>query len=327
MSKSPAAADLRAVTVVDITDPSDANAGVELLDFDAMQLQSTPFRVRRVIVRLETALVMFHSASVRVRTRTSVRQGLLGYVTFGPQTSGVASGLPVRPGLMFAAPPGAENSFVTDPGWESITFLLPPDDIRAHLAARGREGEFHVPQGVEPLQVDVGRVCELYEWGRRLVDLACQEPGRFDVQARERHAVQGELLEMLLATLRVAGDFESTRTDRTRQAQSQIVKRVEEYVLAQTGERLYVTDLCKVAGVSERSLEYAFKEVAGLTPMHYLTRLRLHRVRQALLAATPDSTTVSVEALEWGFWHFGEFSRIYKECFGELPSDTLKRQA
>jgi AraC family transcriptional regulator, ethanolamine operon transcriptional activator len=125
----------------------------------------------------------------------------------------------------------------------------------------------------------------------------------------------------------VAGDFESTRSDRTRQAQSQIVKRVEEYVLAQTGERLYVTDLCKVAGVSERSLEYAFKEVAGLTPMHYLTRLRLHRVRQALLAATPDSTTVSVEALEWGFWHFGEFSRIYKECFGELPSDTLKRQA
>jgi transcriptional regulator GlxA family with amidase domain len=59
--------------------------------------------------------------------------------------------------------------------------------------------------------------------------------------------------------------------------------------------------------------------------MTYLTRLRLHRVRQALLAATQGSTTVSIEALNWGFWHFGEFARAYKECFGELPSETLRR--
>jgi AraC family ethanolamine operon transcriptional activator len=82
-----------------------------------------------------------------------------------------------------------------------------------------------------------------------------------------------------------------------------------------------------VAAVSERTLEYAFKEIAGLTPMNYLVRLRLHRVRQALLAAKPESTTVSIQALNWGFWHFGEFSRAYKECFGELPSDTLRRKS
>jgi AraC-like DNA-binding protein len=34
---------------------------------------------------------------------------------------------------------------------------------------------------------------------------------------------------------------------------------------------------------------------------------------------------VSAEALRWGFWHFGEFSRAYKKCFGELPSETLRR--
>jgi transcriptional regulator GlxA family with amidase domain len=79
--------------------------------------------------------------------------------------------------------------------------------------------------------------------------------------------------------------------------------------------------------VSERTLEYAVKEIMGLTPMTYLVRLRLHRVRQALLAGTQGSTTVSAEALNWGFWHFGEFSRAYRECFGELPSDTLRRPA
>ena len=87
-----------------------------------------------------------------------------------------------------------------------------------------------------------------------------------------------------------------------------------------------MTDLCRAAAVSERALQYAFKEVIGLTPVAYLTRLRLHRLRQALLAATHGSTTVSAAALDWGFWHFGEFSRAYKECFGELPSDTLRRK-
>jgi AraC family transcriptional regulator, ethanolamine operon transcriptional activator len=49
-------------------------------------------------------------------------------------------------------------------------------------------------------------------------------------------------------------------------------------------------------------------------------------VRKALLAASHGTTTVTAEALDWGFWHFGEFSRAYKECFGELPSDTLRRK-
>ena len=86
-----------------------------------------------------------------------------------------------------------------------------------------------------------------------------------------------------------------------------------------------MSDLCRAAGVSERTLEYAFRDVMGLTPVAYLTRLRLHRVRQGLLAGTHGSTTVSTQALNWGFWHFGDFSRAYKECFGEFPSDTLRR--
>jgi len=123
-----------------------------------------------------------------------------------------------------------------------------------------------------------------------------------------------------------AHDFEPSRSERTRQAQALIVKLAEDHAMSQTGDHLYVSDLCRVAAVSERTLEYAFKEVMGLTPVTYLIRVRLHRVRQALLAATQGSTTVSTEALNWGFWHFGEFSRAYKDCFGELPSDTLRRK-
>jgi AraC family transcriptional regulator, ethanolamine operon transcriptional activator len=198
-------------------------------------------------------------------------------------------------------------------------------DIKDHLIARGREADFRMPCGVDVLQVDTEKVRTLYDWGKRLVEIAAQEPGSFDQGRKERAAVQVELLETLLATLDATSDFEPTHSERTRQAHSLVVRAAEDHAMSHGDEPVHVTDLCRAAGISERALQYAFKEVMGLSPRDYLVRLRLHRVRQALLAASQRTSTVSVEALKWGFWHFGEFSRAYKDCFGELPSDTLRR--
>jgi AraC family ethanolamine operon transcriptional activator len=325
--KAPPAAVARpAVTVTELDDPTAAGASIELLDQDAVQLHVVPFRARRVIVRLDDAAVVFHSTSIRVRTHTSVRKGLIAYVAFGPHASGTVNGLPVRPGLVLAAEPGAEARFVSDAGWESVAFLLPPQEVIAQLTARQRESDFRLPHGVETLRVNEERGRRLFDWGKRLVDIAARQPALFNERREERVAARVELLEMLLATLGEADDFEPTRGERTRQAQSVIVKTVESYALSRVDDPLYVSDLCRAAGVSERTLEYAFNEIMGLTPVAYLIRLRLHRVRQALLAATQGSTTVSAVALDWGFWHFGDFSRAYRECFGELPSDTLRRK-
>ena len=315
-----------AVVVVEISDPTAVGAGIELVEQDAVQLQPLPLRARRVIVRLGASAVVYYSTNRRVRTRTSARRGLLAYVTFGPKASGTVNGLPVSAGLMLAAAPDSEAIFVADAGYDSITFLLSPDEIRAHLTARLRESEFRVPRGVESLQVDRDNAQKLFEWGKRLVDTAAWQPALFNERDAERQAAHVELVELLLGVLGGAHDFEPSQSDRTRQAQTSIVKIAEEFALSHSDDHLYVSDLCKVAGVSERTLEYAFKEVMRLTPVTYLIRLRLHRVRRALLAATQGSTTVSTVALDWGFWHFGEFSRAYKDCFGELPSDTLRRK-
>jgi AraC family transcriptional regulator, ethanolamine operon transcriptional activator len=328
MSTIPSAPAIQpAVTIEEISDPTVTRAGMDLIDQDAVQLQSLPLRVRRVSVRLEAAAVVYHSSNQRARTRTSVRNGWLGYVTFGAQASGTVNGLPIRPGLMLAAAPATEVTFVVNAGWESISFLVAPEDIKEHLMARRREAEFRVPCGVDVMQADPERVRKLYEWGRRLTETAEQMPELFDEPRLEPGMVQAELIEMLLATLGAADDFESLRRDRTLQAQGRIVREVETYAMAHIDDHVRISDLCRAAAVSERTLEYAFREVMGLTPLAYLTRLRLHRVRQALLAASQGSTTVSMEALNWGFWHFGEFSRAYKECFGELPSATLRRKS
>lgn len=317
--------DLPAVTVVEITEPTAANAGIELYALEAVQLQSVPLRAQRVVVRLGSATVVFHRTNLRIRTRTILVPGLVAYIAFGPQAQGTVNGLPIRPGLMLSVAAETEVVFVAEAGYQDIAILLPPQDIREHLAARQRDDEFHLPRGMEPLQVNPERVRELFEWGKRLVDAAARKPAFFNEGVRERAAARNELLEALLYALGGADDFEHTHDDRTRQAHSLVVKQVEDFVLAHVDDHVNLSDVCRVTAVSERALQYAFKEAMGLTPLAYLTRVRLHRAREALLAGTHGTTTVSVEALKWGFWHFGEFSRAYKNCFGELPSDTLRR--
>jgi AraC-like DNA-binding protein len=314
------------VTVVDITDLTAANAGMAVLEQVGMPLLSTPLRARRVIVRLKSAIVVYHSTNLPVRTRTRVHDGLLAYVTFGPRADGIVEGLKVRPGMLLVAETGAEVGFVVDPGYESVALLVRPDDIREQLSARQRAGEFRWPRGVEVLRTDPAQARALFRWGKRLAVAGSRKPALFEEGRPEREAAQVELLEALLMALRSADKLEPTGMERTRQGYSQIVKIAEDHVLSRVGERVHVSDLCRAIDVSERTLEYAFKDVTGLSPMGYLVRLRLHWVRAALLAAEPGSTLISTEALKWGFWHFGEFSRAYKQCFGEPPSRTLRRE-
>jgi AraC-like DNA-binding protein len=315
-----------AVTVVDIRDPAVAGEGIELVALDAVQLTSTPFRARRVIVRLESSTVVYHSTNHRIRTRTKAQRGQLAYVIFGPQTRSTVNGVLMRPELILAVEPDTEVVFVTETGHEDIALLLPPADLRAHLRNRRREGDFRFPKGAETLRADAAMVRRLFEWGKRLVDTAARQPALFNDREDQRAAAQVEMVETLLAALGEARDFEPAPADEVHQSQVRVFKLAEDYAMAHADERIYVTDLCRAAGVSERALEYAFKDVMGLTPIAYLVRLRLHRARQALLAGTHGTTTVSAVALDWGFWHFGDFSRAYKACFGELPSDTLRRE-
>ena len=196
---SPTSGELPAVTVVEITEPTAIGAGIEVLELEAVPLQSEPLRARRVIVRLGSATVVFHYTNLRIRTRTTIVPGLVAYVAFGPNTQGSVNGVPIRPGMMLSSESGAEAVFVAEAGYESMAFLLPEEDLREQLAARQREAGFHHPRGIEPLHVDPERVRGLFGWGKRLVDVAARQPGIFNDGPRERGVARIELLETLLA--------------------------------------------------------------------------------------------------------------------------------
>ena len=77
-------------------------------------------------------------------------------------------------------------------------------------------------------------------------------------------------------------------------------------------------------GVSRRSLQYAFEEVLGVSPLTYLRAQRLNAVRRAIKTAETDTPVMEIAA-RWGFWHPSYFTASYKKLFGELPSATRKR--
>lgn len=83
------------------------------------------------------------------------------------------------------------------------------------------------------------------------------------------------------------------------------------------------------AGVSERTLQTAFRDRFNLTPAAFIKARRLAAVRAALKRSLKDGShgdpvAVGDIAAQFGFWHSGQFAIDYKRAFGELPSTTLR---
>ncbi|WP_281648473.1 helix-turn-helix domain-containing protein [Parendozoicomonas sp. Alg238-R29] len=103
------------------------------------------------------------------------------------------------------------------------------------------------------------------------------------------------------------------------------VQRVVEYLKVHAGELPTLPELCAVAQLSERSLEYGFREQLGVTPIRYLTLVRLNGARRDLYLSDPVTTRVADVAMSWGFIELGRFSGVYARMFQERPLQTLRR--
>ena len=88
-------------------------------------------------------------------------------------------------------------------------------------------------------------------------------------------------------------------------------------------EALSLQTLCRITGVGARTLNTAFQEVTGDSPMQFIKRRRLNAARHAL--STGEAESVKGAALDHGFWHLGRFAHEYQNLFGEQPSETLSR--
>ncbi|MEA5535668.1 helix-turn-helix domain-containing protein [Crocosphaera sp. XPORK-15E] len=100
-----------------------------------------------------------------------------------------------------------------------------------------------------------------------------------------------------------------------------VLKQAEEYMLSNLKSHITCQDICEAVGVSQRTLEYTFKDLYEITPKAYLKRLRLNHLRQCLQQSSPEDKILEF-AQDLGFLHRGQLAKDYQQLFGELPSET-----
>ncbi|MBF4567372.1 helix-turn-helix transcriptional regulator [Plantibacter sp. VKM Ac-2880] len=96
-----------------------------------------------------------------------------------------------------------------------------------------------------------------------------------------------------------------------------------EYMIANAHLPIRTEEVAEAVGMSQRSLQAAFRREHDITAIDYLRRVRLDRVQEELSRSDPGRVTVAEIAQRWGFAHLGRFSASYTNRFGEYPSTTL----
>jgi AraC-like DNA-binding protein len=85
---------------------------------------------------------------------------------------------------------------------------------------------------------------------------------------------------------------------------------------------IYSDEIARKLGLSVRTMHELVRRYRGMSLHRYLRLRRLWLVRRRLLAG---ADSVKAVALAYGFWHLSDFSRSYRDQFGEAPSQTLDR--
>ena len=317
--------ELRSVQVISITDPTAVSDSIEVLSYDAVNLDPERFEIRRTSVPFKDCCLVYITTNAVLRTQTSVHDDFDGIFVLGPKSRGTIDGASLHPFVLLAAGPATTAEVIVERGYESIGLMIPAGAIDKHLHARGFPNEIDNTAGVEIWRPDPEFAAAHFALGMQIVEAAETTPSKFDNSPWARYGAQVEYLESLLATIETCALAHDVESDKKGKSYSQIVRVCEEYTLGLEGRRPYLSELCETANVSKKTLHNAFRDIMGMSPITYLNRLRLHRARDELRKASRHDTTVTDVALRWGFWHFGEFSQSYKNCFGEVPSATLKQ--
>lgn len=264
-----------------------------------------------------------YGASVRVRLPAAREEHWLALPIRGGLAA-VARGaaLDVAPGKAAIASPGEDLAFLSQEGGARLGLAITRDALIGQLAALLGAA----PSGdvvFEPL-LDAAR-----GRGRVVAEhlrLAVRELEADDSLLRNSlMATQFEQSVMTALLLAQPHNHSAALARHEGAPAPGDVKRVIDFIHGHLDEPITLTDLVAVSGVPGRTLYKHFQDFKGASPMAYLRRARLARVRDELRQAPPGVRVTDI-AGRWGFDHLGRFAGAYRRSFGESPSETLRRR-
>ncbi len=128
-----------------------------------------------------------------------------------------------------------------------------------------------------------------------------------------KHVVIDLLVELLLYYLKNALDNVESIDDP--------IRRVLLYLNENLSKKIQLNNLAEIANYSNSYLDRQFKERTGLTPLHYLQRLRMDTAKKLLANDKLDISKISVMV---GIEDPKYFSRIFSQTFEISPTNFRK---
>ena len=209
-------------------------------------------------------------------------------------------------------------------GWGSMS-LTPEDFAAASGAIIGRE---LVPAtfaySLAPPAPHLLRLRKLHEAADHLANTAPDILANSEVA----RAMEQALVEAMVFCL--AGSHSETARN-VRRNRRRVMRRLEDVVMANSDQPLYMAELSAQVGASYWTLRDCCLEYLGMTPKRYLWLRRMHLARRALRSADGERTTVTEIPSDYGFGNLAAFplptarsleNRPLQRCVG--PSDGPK---
>lgn len=212
------------------------------------------------------------------------------------------------------------------PGGRDYEVLLPPSEIvyfafdQSRLQRAADAMGFDLPGGGRrPLFLDGLNTERLDSFAQALLGLQTTA-GRSSLSSSDFAYLDKIVLERVLDILL---EMPSDGVLSPEMGAYRLVKRASDLIEGRPDEPLTVLTLCEELHVSRGTLQRAFLQAYGISPLAFLRLRRLHGARRALQAGRSTGASVASVAMAWGFFHLSRFSQAYFLQFGELPSVTL----
>ena len=257
--------------------------------------------------------------------RVSHTQGWGGRAVIGfrtePGPSLVASGVEMQPTNILRYSEGQSYQRYSSGSASYAGMSLPiADMISAGAAIAGLDlAPPRDPMSMTPARTAMAKLQRLHAAAGRLAEDAPE----IIAHPEAARGLEQALIEAMVACL-AHGEV---REDRLAQRHHSLIMRRFRKVVEESPEQpLYIPEICKKIGVSDRTLRACCQEQLGIGPKRYLLLRRLHLARRALREARSDATVTDI-ATRYGFWELGRFAVEYRSLFGESPSATLHRQS
>lgn len=284
------------------------------------QLSRGAFAGEVQAVRIDGTFVFIESANRLLLQRGNLCPGAVG----------IAVPLKLGGSARFCGRPSALDEVYVYSGRNGFEFCSPADHQVAGIALTPQDAQsLSLQTSGARLALDLtlrahtrSALPDALQATRRFVTEVVRAQARQPVlleHAHARAALKDALLANLVALFAVNAEQDSTAPELG--ARWQLVSRARERIAASPGDPVTVAELCNTFGVSRRTLQYCFQDVLGISPLNYLRAIRLNGARKALRTAS----SVTAAALDWGFWHLGQFATDYRAMFGERPSETFRR--